>query len=193
MDWAHNLLKVWKWLASKCVTEVNVNVAQGPYIHWSTVKHSAEKLQAASKKLVEGSRRVCSRRLWNIHGVTRTQSQTGLACLARLHNNNFQTFNTATASCEAAAIVSAGCKNFEWTRYSSAGSTVPKAPRVERSWWLQGSFCTHDSLQNAQPQPATNDAESTAGAGDQLLVRRSACLEHDQGAQFTSFSAVDGM
>ena len=81
------MLKVWKWLASKCVTEVNVNVAQGPYIHWSTVKHSAEKFQAASKNLVEGSRRVCSRRLWNIHGVTRTQSQTGLACLARLHNN----------------------------------------------------------------------------------------------------------
>ena len=82
-----SLLKVWKWLASKCVTEVNVNEAQGPYIHWSTVKHSAEKLQAASKRLVEGSRRVCSRGLWNIHGVTRTQSQTGLACLARLHNN----------------------------------------------------------------------------------------------------------
>ena len=41
------LLKVWKWLASKRVTEVNVNVAQGPYIHWSTVKHSAEKRQAA--------------------------------------------------------------------------------------------------------------------------------------------------
>ena len=61
MDWAHNLLKVWKWLASKCVTEVNVNVAQGPYIHWSTVKHSAEMLQAASKKLVEGSR--CSTQL----------------------------------------------------------------------------------------------------------------------------------
>ena len=79
------LLKVWKWLASKCVTEVNV--AQGLYIHWSTVKHSAEKLQAASMKLVEGSRRVCSRRLWNIHRVTRTQSHTGLACLVRLHNN----------------------------------------------------------------------------------------------------------
>ena len=84
---AAQLLKVWKWLASKCVTEVDVNVAQGLYIHWSTVKHSAEKLQAASRKLVEGSRRVCSRRLWNIHGVTRTQSQTGLASLARLHNN----------------------------------------------------------------------------------------------------------
>ena len=62
------LLKVCKWLtSSKCVTEVNVNVAQGLYIHWSTVKHSAEKIQAASVKLVEGSRRVCSRRVWNIH------------------------------------------------------------------------------------------------------------------------------
>ena len=60
------------------------------FIYWSTVKHSAEKLQAASMKLLEGSRRVCSRRLWNIHGVTRTQSQTGLACLARLHNNSVQ-------------------------------------------------------------------------------------------------------
>ena len=85
---AARLLKVWKWLASKCVTEVNVSVAQGLYIHWSTVKHSAEKLQAASMKLEEGFRRVCSRKLWNIPGVTGTQSQTELASLARLHNNN---------------------------------------------------------------------------------------------------------
>ena len=76
------MLKVWKWLASKCVTEGECECGPRPI-----VKRSAEKLQASSKKLVEGSRRVCSRRLWNIHGVTGTPSQTGLACLARQHNN----------------------------------------------------------------------------------------------------------
>ena len=36
-------------------------------------------------------------------------------------------------------------------RQISAGSLVPKAPRAERSWWLQGSFCSHNSLLNPSP------------------------------------------
>ncbi len=40
------------------------------------------------------------------------------------------------------------CEPARWvvSRHSSTGSTVPKAPRAEWSWWLQGSFCGHFSL-----------------------------------------------
>ena len=56
------------------------------------------------------------------------------------------------------------------SRHSSASSTVPKAPRAEGSWWLQGSFCSHVRLLN--PSQLHIDAESNIGAGDQLLAIR---------------------
>ena len=33
------VLKDWRWLASNVLQKLSVCVAQGPYIHWSTVKH----------------------------------------------------------------------------------------------------------------------------------------------------------
>ena len=88
------ILKVPKWLARNCITEVDVIVAQGLCIHCLTVKHSAEKLQAASVDVID-----CSRNSSILEGSgtfmehTRTQSQTGLACLAGLLDNRLAPSN----------------------------------------------------------------------------------------------------
>ena len=48
-------------------------------------------------------------------------------------------------------------------------------------------------FQPAQYHPAASDAGSNTGAEYQLLARHLACLNNDDGAQLTSYSAVDDM
>ena len=75
------------------------------------------------------------------------------------------------------------------SRQSSAGSTVPKAARAERSWWLQGSFCSHFRLLNTSQLQVMLKATQEISCLPDVL----ACLEHDQGAQLTAYAAVNGM